>query len=94
MTERDTWFLLVQHKDLGRTDVRTFTDDAEATSAYNETERRYTDGLGRLAPDVDVLLVGAASLDVVKRRYPSYFMSATTMADKIKFLMEKLPIAG
>jgi hypothetical protein len=39
---------------------------------------------------VDVLLVGASSLEVVKAQYPSYFLNLTSRSKKIKKLSADL----
>ena len=91
MAETDTWFLLVQHKRAGRTDVTAFDDPTEAAAAYGEAERRYMEELRGVNRTVDVLLVGASSLGVVKQNYPSYFINVKSPAAKIKALMAALP---
>jgi hypothetical protein len=90
VTDTDTWFLLVQHKRAGRTDVTTFDDPLVAAAAYGEAERRYEDKIRR-GGEVDVLLVGASSLDVVKERYPSYFANLKSRARKVQKLLADLP---
>lgn len=90
MTDTDTWFLLVQLKRAGRTDVTAFDDPAVAADAYSEAERRYEDKIHGTAGDVNVLLVGASSLDVVKSYYPSYFMNLKSRSKKIKKLLADL----
>lgn len=89
MDDTDTWFLLVQYKRAGRTDVTTFDDPAVAAAAYGEAERRYESKIH--GGDVDVLLVGASSLEDVKRGYPSYFINLKSRAKKIKKLLGDLP---
>ena len=89
----DTWFLLVQHKRANRTDVTTFDDLAQATTAYDEAERRYRDKIHGSQGDVDVLLVGASSLEIVRKRYPSYFMNVRSRSAKLEKLMAGLPVA-
>lgn len=91
MSDTDTWFLLVQHKRAGRTDVTSFEDATQAAAAYSEAERTYEDKLHNPAGDVDVLLVGASSIEVVKERYASYFTSARSRADKLHKLLAGLP---
>lgn len=90
MRDTDTWFLLVQHKGVGRTDVTPFDDADVAAAAYGDAERRYADQIHGSAGDVNVLLVGASSLEVVKARYPSYFISLTSKAEKISKLLADL----
>jgi hypothetical protein len=91
MGEADTWFLLVQHKRAGRTDVRQFDDPAEAAAAYGEAERRFKDEITGADRAVDVLLVGASNLDVVKQRYPSYFANVKSPRAKVRRLLAALP---
>lgn len=91
MADSDTWFLLVQFRRAGRTKVTEYVDPQIAAAAYSEAERRYKDKMKGSDPEMDVLLVGASSLDVVKKRYPSYFTTATSRADKIKELLATLP---
>lgn len=90
MTDTDTWFLLVQFKNLGTTRVTEFADAAEAAEAYSAAETRYKKGLRDGARSVDVLLVGASSLDVVKNRYPSYFVKEKTRTARIKSLLDSI----
>lgn len=89
----DTWFLLVQHRRANRTDVTTFDDLSQATAAYDEAERRYKDEIHGSHGDVDVLLVGASSEEVVRTRYPSYFTNVRTRSAKLQKLMSGLPVA-
>jgi hypothetical protein len=84
MSDTDTWFLLVQQKRAGRTDVSAFDDQDAAVVAYGEAERRYADEIHGSVGDVDVLLVGASTIEVVKARYPSYFTNLTSKAEKVK----------
>lgn len=91
MADSDTWFLLVQFRRRGKTEVTEYADPQTAAAAYSEAERRYKDKLKGDNPSMDVLLVGASSIDVVKDRYPSYFTTAKSKADKIKDLLAGLP---
>lgn len=91
MGDTDTWFLLVQHKRAGRTDVTAFDDLTYAAAAYSEAERRYKDQMRNGSAEVDVLLVGASSLEVVKDRYPSYFSNLKSRSRKVKKLLADLP---
>lgn len=88
----DTWFLLVQHRRANRTDVTAFDDLTQATAAYDEAERRYKDKIHGSRGDVDVLLVGASSLEVVRDRYPSYFTNVRSRSAKLEKLMAGLPV--
>lgn len=88
MRDRNTWFLLVQHVFEGQTDVTTFDDSAVAAAEYGAAERRYADEIHR--GDMDVLLVGASSLDVVKQRYPSYFMNPEATSTIIRDVLAEL----
>ncbi|GLY68270.1 hypothetical protein [Amycolatopsis taiwanensis] len=91
MAEHDTWFLLVQYRRRGRTSVRTFDDINEAAAAYDEAEQRFESKLEGHDPEMDVLLVGASSLDVVKQRYPSYFTTEKSRSAKVHQLLNSLP---
>ncbi|GAB3437748.1 hypothetical protein [Actinophytocola sediminis] len=91
MGDVDTWFLLIQYKRAGRTDVQSFDDPAVAAAAYGDAERRYKDRIRGLDRTVDVLLVGASSLDVVKERYPSYFAREKSVSAKVRKLLDSLP---
>ncbi|WP_007025192.1 hypothetical protein [Saccharomonospora iraqiensis] len=91
MAGADTWFLLVQYRHQGKTDVTEFRDITHAANAYSEAEQRYKDRLKGADPEMDVLLVGAESLAVVKERYPSYFLRAKTRSDKLLSLIGALP---
>jgi hypothetical protein len=88
MDDRDTWFLLVQHVFEGTTDVTTFDDPAVAAAEYGEAEQLYAEHIHR--GDMDVLLVGASSLDVVRQRYPSYFMNPESTSTIIRDLLADL----
>lgn len=90
--DTDTWFLLVQYRDQGRTEVTSFADAAEAAVAYGEAERQFKDKMRGSNPEMDVLLVGASSLDVVQERYPSYFTKAKSKIDKARELLASLPL--
>lgn len=91
MADTDAWFLLVQYKRAGRTAVTRFEDPTVAAEAYSEAERKHKDQLHGADRDVDVLLVGASSLDVVKNRYPSYFANARSRSAKVRKLLASLP---
>lgn len=69
----DTWFLLVHNRYKGSTHVEEFADPRRAAVAYGETERRYSSCSLGADPEVAVLLVGAPSINDVKRLYPTYF---------------------
>lgn len=92
--EQDKWFLLVQHRHLGQTDVMEFDDLQAASDAYDAAERQYGRKLSGLDPEVDVLLVGASSLSVVKDRYPSYFTTTTTRKAAVRSLLKSMPVVG
>ncbi|RCW47021.1 hypothetical protein DFQ14_101364 [Halopolyspora algeriensis] len=93
MTRNDTWFLLVQYRHKGTTQVYEYDDPGLAADAYSETEKKFRRDLGGSDPEVDVLLVGAESLNVVKERYPSYFIKAKSRSDKLNRLLAALPVA-
>jgi hypothetical protein len=86
----DTWFLLIQYRHRGETEVRTFRDSGSAAEAYGEAERKFKDKMRGSNPEMDVLLVGASSLDVVRRRYPSYFAQSKSKSDAAKRLLSGL----
>jgi hypothetical protein len=88
MRDRNIWFLLVQHVFEGTTDVTEFDDSAAAAAEYGAAERRYAEEIH--SGDMDVLLVGASSLDVVKQRYPSYFMNPESTSTIIRDLLADL----
>ena len=88
MRDRNTWFLLVQHVFEGTTEVTEFDDSTEAGAEYGAAERRYADQIHN--GDMDVLLVGASSLDVVKQMYPSYFMDPESTSTIIRDLLAGL----
>lgn len=60
--------------DIGRqtADVRAFGDDYEAAlNAYDEAEDQH-----RFDPQIEVVLLGADSLDTLKKTHSSYFMGS------------------
>lgn len=75
MTEADTQhFLIVYDIPAGKAKVRDFGTDYEAAlEAYAEIE-----GEMRERDDLDIVLVGADSLETVKRTHSSYFATAET----------------
>lgn len=91
MSDNDKWFLLIYYKQEGRTEVTRFLYLENAARAFSDTERRFTGKSQRFNPDVDVLLVGASDIDVVKKRYPSYFMKAKSKREKVDRLLSDLP---
>ncbi|MFO7192130.1 MULTISPECIES: hypothetical protein [Thermocrispum] len=92
MTVGNRWYLLVNHKNEGRTDIREFTDQTMAVAALNEAEERFTDRRHHGPSNVDVLLVGAPSIDAVKKHYPSYFINGRSRAEKVRQLLNALPV--
>ncbi|MQA62681.1 MAG: hypothetical protein GEU86_14580 [Actinophytocola sp.] len=93
MAEADYWYLLVQFRREGRTQVKRFTNLQNAAAAYSDMERAYAAELQGVDPEMDVLLVGASNLDVIKDRYPSYFTKGKSKADKVSRLLAALPAA-
>jgi hypothetical protein len=89
--ETDTWFLLVQYRRRGKTAVTEFTELSEAADAYGEAERKHKNKMKGSDPEIDVLLVGASSLEVVKERYPSYFATGKSRSDRMHNLLAALP---
>lgn len=75
MTEADIQhFLIVYDIPSGKAQVRDFGTDYEAAlGAYAETEDEMFE-----RDDLDIVLVGADSLETVKRTHSSYFDSAET----------------
>jgi hypothetical protein len=89
--EQDTWLLLVQYRRRGRTSVTEYANLPEAAIAYNEAERKHKDKMHGPDPEVDVLLVGASSEDVVRERYPSYFATGKSKSERVTKLLAGLP---
>jgi hypothetical protein len=62
-------YLVIYDIPAGKARVREFGGDYEAAlAAYSEVEREYEH-----RPDVDIVLLGADSLEVIKRTHSSYF---------------------
>jgi hypothetical protein len=62
-------FLLVYNNELGHlVDCKDYTNSAEAVARYTELEREYA-GQGKF----EIVLVGADSLDTIKRTHGQYF---------------------
>lgn len=67
------WFLLF-HDRHGRTSTyRQYTDSDEAIAAYNAAERENAAKLSGQNPQMDIVLVGADTLEEVRTGYPRYF---------------------
>jgi hypothetical protein len=64
-------YLLVYNIELGRlVECHDYTDSAEAVARYAELEREYA-GQGKF----EIVLVGADSLETIKRTHGQYFAS-------------------
>jgi hypothetical protein len=68
-TDEIKYFLVTYFTQEGRYDVREFgTDHDAAMTAYVEIEEQY-----RGRDDLDIVLLGADSLETIKRTHSSYF---------------------
>ncbi len=61
-------FLVIYDVRVGKATVREFEDYAEALGVYESIEK---ENLGR--DDLDIVLLGADSLETIKRTHSSYF---------------------
>lgn len=74
MTDRDIQFLLVYDHSLGKLlDIRTFEDPDEAVEEYSSVEQRFI-----RHGAVEVVLIGADSLDTVRVTHANYFEGSVT----------------
>jgi hypothetical protein len=66
------YLLIFDHNDERLIDTREFSKDecVEATDAYQEAEARYRDDR-----NIEIVLIGADSLDTIKRTHGHYFGS-------------------
>lgn len=70
-----TWFLVSYNRILGETGVRSFEDQDEAFAAYIEAEKDpATKGD---ASTTEVVLIGADSIESVRKAYPHYFATGS-----------------
>lgn len=77
MTRQTTYFLLVHRATPHELEIETFADEGSAAVAYSLREHEHRD-----SPDVEVVLVGADSLETVKQTHSHYFAEASDlMAD-------------
>jgi len=78
MAGKTVHFLLVyDHLKRELITEETFTDATAATTAYSELERRHED-----EDQLEIVLVGADSIETIKRTHASYFESdSTTVTD-------------
>lgn len=75
MTSEVRWFLIFFDRWQGHTEVREFDDQQEAFLVYIEEERRpETKGSD---PQLELVLIGAASLEDVQRAYPHYWATGS-----------------
>lgn len=68
ITEDIRHFLVVYDTKVGEAEVQEFDDYATAIIAYDEIEK-----LMRGRRDLDIVLLGADSLDTIKKTHSSYF---------------------
>jgi hypothetical protein len=61
-------FLVVYDIHAGNADVTEFVDYEEALRRYDELEKQFID-----SDEFDIVLLGADSLDTIKRTHSSYF---------------------
>lgn len=73
--EPSFYFLVSYDKVLGTTDVQTFGDQEQAFASYLLAERQ-DDVRGKHAT-LEVVLIGADSLEHVRQAYPHYFAQGT-----------------
>jgi len=72
-TETSQYFLLIYDQSSRAVQVEEFgTDARRAASEYSERERQY-----RERPEIEVVLVGADSLDTIKKTHSHYFSEST-----------------
>lgn len=65
------FLIIYNHRDRKlEQEIDRFTDPAEATVAYEQSEARYSK-----TDDVEVVLLGSDSIETVKRTHPNYFES-------------------
>ncbi len=77
MTEQTTYYLLVHRVAPHALDVESFRDEAAAAAAYSVREHEHRDDA-----DVEVVLVGADSLETVRQTHSHYFAeTGDVMAD-------------
>lgn len=80
-------FLVCYDVKIGQAEVREFDDYDTAVAAYEELEERM-----RGRKDLDIVLLGADSLDTVKKTHSSYF--DTTQHGFERFFKDALAAAG
>lgn len=69
-------FLLIFHVDRGIVDIEHYGFDYEgALEAYELREKEYRER-GQLGDEVDIVLLGADSIETVKKTHSSYFDDA------------------
>jgi hypothetical protein len=73
MNTESSYFLLVYNKSSGELEIEEFAADADRAAAeYGQRERRFRD-----RSEIEVVLVGADSLDTVKKTHSHYFRRPT-----------------
>lgn len=84
MTDEVTHFLLVfDHHARELADLQPFEDFDKAVAAYDEAE-----DLHALEKHIEVVLLGAESLDVLRKTHPGFFQAAgTSTADRARILL-------
>jgi hypothetical protein len=71
------WFLVLWYRHVGKTEVLEFTDQHEAFKEYILAEREHDSATRGIDPELEIVLIGAESLDALKSAYPHYFSSGT-----------------
>ncbi len=82
-------FLVVYNVKVGEAEVKEFEDYDAAVAAYDAIEKRTRESGRR---DLDIVLVGADSLETVKNTHSSYF--STTQHGFERFFQDALAAAG
>lgn len=71
------WFLLRWYRHAGVTEVAEFEDQQEAFREYIAAERHHDSATRGHDPELEVVLIGAESLEALKIAYPHYFSSGS-----------------
>jgi hypothetical protein len=67
------WFLLRWDRHAGHTEVAVYDDQEKAFHDYLEAERSFSDLTRGADPMLEIVLIGAESLEDVRTAYPHYF---------------------
>lgn len=86
-SENIHYFLVMYDTNVGEAEVREFDDHEAAIGAYEEMERE-----ARGRRNLDIVLLGADSLDTIKRTHSSYF--ETTQRGFERFFADALMAAS